>query len=202
MGVSKHEGPEQTLNLGQSPHWGSHGKLVSHKQPQSSSSILLYEWAKVHTFFMSRIWVSYRPLPVSLFFKLLPSEQWFLSSCPPKKIIPWKLHRAVSSRRSFIKQNESTLPEGREQAVWKPEASPAMRVGFAFRVVESPSLCLNHLIGKVINSFRLHNFLPCMQALIHKHPSKVHKLGGGAKTTMLIYHKHGIINPRLLWATS
>ena len=48
-----------------------------------------------------------------------------------------------------------------------------------------------------MDSFRLYNFSPNVQAVTHKYPSKIHGVGGKTETTVLFFYKHGIMNPGL-----
>ena len=59
------------------------------------------------------------------------------------------------------------------------------RVGFFTVVVLSCILC------QLTDSFKLYNFSPVTQALIHKHPGET-RWGGGI--AMLVYYKYGIMN--------
>lgn len=66
------------------------------------------------------------------------------------------------------------------------KSSPAVgRVGFFTVVVLSCILC------QLTDSFRLYNFSPATQALIHKHPGET-RWGGGI--AMFVYYKYGIMN--------
>ena len=49
-----------------------------------------------------------------------------------------------------------------------------------FREVVPPSV-VYYLTDKLIDRFMLYNFSPNAQALTHKHPSKIHRLGGGER---------------------
>ena len=48
-----------------------------------------------------------------------------------------------------------------------------------------------------MDSFRLYNFSPSVQAVTHKDPSKIHGVGGKTETTVLFFYKYGIMNPGL-----
>lgn len=88
-------------------------------------------------------------------------------------------HGAVLVNRNFIKQSElKYICSPKEESGW-PEirSSPAVKKGFS-EWWKVPPCVLHCLIDKVIHSFRLYDFSPCVQVFTHKHPSKAHGVGG------------------------
>lgn len=131
---------------------------------------------------------------------MLPAEQRFLSSCPLEGKNSMERHSTVSSSRSYIKQNKSTLSRKEENGLSGGQKQPHRegRVGF-LRVVAAPPCVLWHLIDKLIDSLRLYNFSPWAQALTHKQSSKTHGRSVGWRwrggCAVVIHYKYIIMNP-------